>query len=266
MGERRRRRALAANESRAASLRGAASPSPHLHGTVAARGIMVGTRTRSGGFMPELATRLTIKPLHPLFAAEITSIDLTVRVSREDFSAIWDAFNEHQILVFRDQALNDESQIAFSRNFGALETMEAHAANDFKPGHIAIMTNLGPNGDLLPLDHPSMIHRLRNEAWHTDSSFKPVAALASLLSGRIVPPEGGNTDFASGRAAYAALPNRRKAELEGLTVVHRVAHPDLENDEGYDEEQKKRLTVYHPLIRTNPVNRRKNLYVGAHAQ
>jgi alpha-ketoglutarate-dependent 2,4-dichlorophenoxyacetate dioxygenase len=216
--------------------------------------------------MSAVVTRLTIKPLHPLFVAEVTGIDLTVPVARDDFAAIWEAFNEHQILVFRGQAFTDETQIAFSRNFGALETMEAHAANNFKPGHIAVMTNLDPQGNLLPLDDPGMIHRLRNEAWHTDSSFKPVAALCSMLSGRIVPPEGGNTDFVSARAAYAAFPDERKTALDNLTAIHRVAEPKDTDDPAYTEEQKKRLTVTHPLVRTNPVNGRKNFYVGSHAQ
>ena len=135
-----------------------------------------------------VANRIAIKPLHPLFVAEVTGIDLTAPISRDDFRAIWEAFNEHQVLVVRDQRFDDESQIAFSRRFGSLETMEAHASNDYKPGHIAVMTNLDANGELLPLDHPSMIHRLRNELWHTDSSFKPVAALCSMLHARIVPP------------------------------------------------------------------------------
>ncbi|HET7157412.1 MAG TPA: TauD/TfdA family dioxygenase [Burkholderiales bacterium] len=216
--------------------------------------------------MLDVATRLNVTPLHPLYVAEITGIDLTAPIAREDFRAIWEAFNEYQVLVFRDQRFDDESQMAFSRNFGALETMEAHASNNWQPGHIAVMTNLDASGNLLPLDHPSMIHRLRNELWHTDSSFKPVAALCSLLSARIVPPVGGNTDFASARAAYAALPPERKAALEGLIAVHRVAKPDHVEDEAYSEEQKQRLTVIHPLVRTNPVNGRKNLYVGSHAQ
>ena len=211
-------------------------------------------------------THLTVKPLHPLFVAEITGIDLTVPVARDDFRAIWEAFNEYQILVFRDQPFTDETQIAFGRNFGALETMEAHAANNYKPGHIAIMTNLDAQGNLLPLDDPGMLHRLRNEAWHTDSSFKAVAALCSMLSGRIVPPVGGNTDFASARAAYAAFPEARKAALDAMTVIHRVAEPSNVDDPAYNEEQKKRLTVTHPLVRTNPVNGRKNFYAGAHAQ
>jgi len=101
--------------------------------------------------MSEVAARLSIRSLHPLFVAEITGIDITAPVAREDFRTIWDAFNEHQILVFRDQPFDDASQIAFSRNFGTLEKMEAHAANNYLPGHIAVMTNLDANGDLLPL-------------------------------------------------------------------------------------------------------------------
>lgn len=216
--------------------------------------------------MTTLETRLAIKRLHPLFVAEVSGIDVTVPVPREDFRAIWEAFNEHQILVFRDQHFDDESQIAFSRNFGELETMVAHPANDWNPGHISVMTNLGKDGNFLPLDHPAMIHRERNEAWHSDSSFKPVPALASLLAARIVPPAGGNTEFASARAAYEDLPAARKAELERLTAIHRIAHPDLDEDKGYDEEARKRHTVTHPLIRVNPANGRKALYVGAHAQ
>ncbi len=216
--------------------------------------------------METVATRLTIKRLHPLFVAEVTGIDLTRPIAREEFRALWDAFNEHQILVFRDQAFDDESQIAFSRNFGELETMIAHPGNDWNPGHISVMTNLGKDGELLPLDHPAMIHRERNEAWHSDSSFKPVAALASLLSARVVPPVGGNTEFASARAAYDALPAERKAALERLVALHRMTYRDMDNDKGYKEEDKKRHVVTHPLIRTNPVNGRKALYVGSHAQ
>lgn len=216
--------------------------------------------------MPAVKNRISVKPLHPLFVAEITGIDITVPVERDDFRTIWDAFNEHQILVFREQPFDDDSQIAFSRNFGTLETMEPHPANNFRPTHIAVMTNLDASGNLLPLDDPSMIHRLRNEAWHTDSSFKRIGALASLLSARIVPPTGGNTEFASGRAAYAALPDERRQALEGLQAIHRVTKPDDVDEPAYDAEQKRRLTVIHPVVRTNPVNGRRNLYVGAHAQ
>jgi alpha-ketoglutarate-dependent 2,4-dichlorophenoxyacetate dioxygenase len=217
--------------------------------------------------MPDNASRLTIKPLHPLFVAEITGIDLTQPVSRSDLQTIWDAFNEHSILVFRDQRFDDESQMRFSRCFGTLERMEAHPANNYNPGHISVMTNLDADGNLMPLDHPVMVHRERNEAWHSDSSFKPIGSLCSMLHARIVPPIGGNTEFASARAAYAALSPERQAAVAELKAVHRVTAPDEPHDtKAYLDEAKKRLTVVHPVVRTNPVNGRKNLYVGAHAQ
>lgn len=217
--------------------------------------------------MASVASRLTVKPLHPLFVAEVTGVDLTVPLAPEDAQAIWAAFNEHQVLVFPDQPLDDETQMRFSRTFGDLERMEAHAANNYNPGHIAIMTNLDANGKKLPLDHPAMVHRERNELWHSDSSFKPVAALTSLLHARIVPPAGGNTDFASERAGYERLSAERKAALADLKCIHRVIAPnETYETKAYNDEQKKRLTVVHPLVRTNPVNGRRNLYVGSHAQ
>lgn len=217
--------------------------------------------------MASVVSPLQIRALHPSFVAEVTGVDLTVPLSPEDKATIWAAFNEHQVLVFRDQDLDDDAQMRFSRNFGDLERMEAHAANNYNPGHIAIMTNLDANGRKLPLDHPAMVHRERNELWHSDSSFKPVAALTSLLHARIIPPEGGNTDFASARAGYDALSSERKTALADLKCIHRVIAPnETYATTAYNDEQKKRLTVVHPLVRTNPVNGRKNLYVGSHAQ
>lgn len=217
--------------------------------------------------MSNLATGVSARRLHPLFVAELSGVDLTQPLSREDFRTIWDAFNEHQVLVFHDQRFDDESQMRFSRYFGTLEMMEAHPANDFNPGHISVMTNLDAQGNLLPLSHPIMVHRSRNEAWHSDSSFKPIGALCSLLHARLVPPVGGNTEFASARAAYAELPEDRKALVERLQAVHKVTAPDEPADtQAYREEAKKRLTVVHPVVRANPVNERRSLYVGAHAQ
>jgi alpha-ketoglutarate-dependent taurine dioxygenase len=120
--------------------------------------------------MSTVATRITINRLHPLFVAEVIGLDCSAPMSREDFRTVWEAFNEHQILVFRDQHFDDESQIAFSRRFGDLETMIAHPGNDWNPGHISVMTNLGKDGDFLPPDHPAMIHRARNEEWHRNGT------------------------------------------------------------------------------------------------
>ena len=96
-------------------------------------------------------SRITIKRLHPLFVAEVTGIDLSAPVSREDFRVIWDAFNEHQILVFRDQHFTDDTQIAFCRKFGELETMIAHPGNDWNPGHISDRKSTRLNSSHIPL-------------------------------------------------------------------------------------------------------------------
>lgn len=119
--------------------------------------------------MATLETRLTIERLHPLFVAEVTGIDLTRPMSHEDFRTIWDAFNEHQILVFRDQAFDDESQIAFSRSFGELEMMVAHPGNDWNPGHISVMTNLEDAGTECRVEGVSAVFPLTGDM-HVDST------------------------------------------------------------------------------------------------
>ena len=99
-----------------------------------------------------------------------------------------------------------------------------------------------------------------------DLTAQAVFAPADMLAARIVPPVGGHTDLASARAAWAGLPADRQAAREGLTALHRMTLRDAARDKGYKEEDKQRHVVTHPLVRANPVNGRKALYVGAHAQ
>ncbi|HVZ15344.1 MAG TPA: TauD/TfdA family dioxygenase [Bauldia sp.] len=212
--------------------------------------------------------QLHVEKLHPLFVAEVTGIDVTQPQSARTLKKLWAAFNEHQILVFRDQRVDDDSQLEFTRNFGALEMTDKHAANNFTASPISRLTNIEPNGQLMPVDDIRVQQRMRTEKWHTDSSFKRIPALASLLSGRVIPPEGGNTEFASQRAAYAALPEARREQVETLVAIHDVATVREHVKEGmFDKDQKKRLPpVEQPVVRVNPVNGLKNLFVGAHAK
>jgi len=112
-----------------------------------------------------------------------------------------------------------------------------------------------------------MVFNTGNQMWHTDSSFKEVPATASLLSGRQVPPEGGETEFASMRAAYDALPEARKEALEGLVCVHDFAYSRALIDPNLLRERDKKEVppVKQAMIRSNPATGRKNLFVGAHA-
>ena len=200
------------------------------------------------------------------FAAEISGVDLSVPIDDEDFATIKEAFDEHSILVFHDQELNDDRQILFSERFGALEvTINAN------PGGagtvVTILSNVDDNGDVISPEDRRMVFNTGNQMWHTDSSYKRVPAMASLLSGRDVPSDGGETEFASMRAAYAALPDKRQAELEPLVCVHDFAYSrGLIDPNLLSERDKRELPpVRQAMIRINPTNGCKNLFVGAHA-
>jgi alpha-ketoglutarate-dependent 2,4-dichlorophenoxyacetate dioxygenase len=208
---------------------------------------------------------ISIKPLHPLFVAEIGAVDVT-QLDAAAFAEIRAAFEEYSLLVFHDQALDDPKQIAFSRRFGPLETtISANAAGGT---HFARQSNLDiDTGAVIPPEDRRMIYQKGNMLWHTDSSFKPVPALCSLLSGRVVPPAGGDTDFASGRAAYDALPAAMKQRIEGLVAEHSLGYSrGLIGPNVLTDAQKQEVPpVRQSLVRTNPVNGRKAIYVGAHA-
>lgn len=216
---------------------------------------------------------ITLRHLTPLFGAEITRVDLTRPLDDATFTEIENAFETYSVLVFPKQNLTDESQIAFSSRFGALETTQGHIGNNFQVKQISEISNLDPNGKLMAADDPRLIFRIGQRNWHSDSSFKKVPAKASLLHARVLPPrsadgnECGQTQFASLRVAYDALPESRKRELENKAAIHHYAYSrrntgiKLTNE----EEDKRFPPVPQALVRANPKNGRKALYVGSHA-
>src|SRR5215831_5530180 len=164
--------------------------------------------------MPITTTRLT-----PHFAAQIDGADITRPMDDATWHDIRAAFEEHSVLLFRGQLLTDEQQIAFSQRFGRLEvtrSMNPAAGTPFaRQANLDIKT-----GEIIPAEDRRMIYQLANMLWHSDSSFKAVPSLCSLLSARIVAPEGGATEFASARCAYASLPDALKRRARGGVVVH----------------------------------------------
>jgi len=209
---------------------------------------------------------VVVKRLTRHFAAEVSGVDLSAGVSDADFGAIQNAFDEHSILVFRDQNISDAEQVAFSERFGPLET----TVNSNPAGAgtvVTILSNLDEAGDVIPPEDRRMVFNTGNQMWHTDSSFKEVPATGSLLSGRQVPPEGGETEFASMRAGYDALPDERKEALEGLVCVHDFAYSRGLIDPNLLQERDKQEVppVRQALVRANPATGRRNLFVGAHA-
>jgi alpha-ketoglutarate-dependent 2,4-dichlorophenoxyacetate dioxygenase len=200
------------------------------------------------------------------FAARIDGVDIRQPIDEVTWAEIRGAFDEHSVLVFRGQPLDDEAQIAFSRRFGALEV--TRSMNPAAGTPFARQSNLDiETGDVIPAEDRRMIYQLANMLWHSDSSFKAVPSLCSLLSARIIPPEGGATEFASARCAYPSLPEPLKQRVEGLVAVHDFAWSRDQVRPGFftDRERAEYPPVRHPLVRTNPVNGRKSLFLGAHA-
>jgi alpha-ketoglutarate-dependent 2,4-dichlorophenoxyacetate dioxygenase len=217
-----------------------------------------------------MARGLTITPLLPHLAARVEGVDLTRPVDEATFTAIFDAFQEHSVLVFHDQRLTDETQMRFSERFGPLETtLNATGRENRLHPNLVDLSNIDPDHDerLMDWSDRRMIYQSGNQLWHTDSSFKPVPAMASLLSGREVPPVGGETEFVSMRHAYATLPEATRRRLEGCSVVHSILYSRSTIAKGlFDPEHERGLPpVRQALVRANPVNGRKAIYIGSHA-
>jgi alpha-ketoglutarate-dependent 2,4-dichlorophenoxyacetate dioxygenase len=209
---------------------------------------------------------IAVTRLTPCFAARIDGADITRPLADDSWVAIRAAFEEHSVLLFRGQPLDDDTQIAFSRRFGGLEV--TRSMNPAAGTPFARQSNLDiKTGEVIPADDRRMIYQLANMLWHSDSSFKPVPSLCSLLSGRIVPPEGGATEFASTRAAYPSLPDALKRRVETAVAVHDFGWSRDQIRPGFftAEERAVYPPVRHPLVRTNPVNGRRALFLGAHA-
>jgi alpha-ketoglutarate-dependent 2,4-dichlorophenoxyacetate dioxygenase len=208
-----------------------------------------------------MVTRLTAG-----FAAGIDGLDITRPVDEPTWADIRAAFEEHSVLVFRGQALDDDAQIAFSRRFGGLEV--TRSMNPAAGTPFARQSNLDiKTGEVIPPDDRRMVYQLANMLWHSDSSFKEVPSLCSLLSARIVPPVGGATEFASTRCAYPTLPEPLKRRVETAVAVHDFSWSRDQIRPGFftEKERAEFPPVRHPLVRANPVNGRRALFLGAHA-
>jgi alpha-ketoglutarate-dependent 2,4-dichlorophenoxyacetate dioxygenase len=215
---------------------------------------------------------LTFRKLHPVFAAEVTGIDLTRPVSQEDAAAIERGMDEYAVLVFPAQPVTDQQQLEFTRNFGELEGYNT-------PGHIrkrddsrlgagmADFSNLDKSGAIMSDQDRVWFFKLGDRLWHSDSSFRPVPAKYSLLSGRVLPSWGANTEFADMRAAYDALDDRTKAEVEDLVCEHSLAFS--REAIGFTDLTPEERVAFRPirqrLVRTHPVTGRRSLFLSAHA-
>ena len=212
---------------------------------------------------------VSIRPLHPVFVGEVAGIDCRSPLNPAEVTAIESGMDQYAVLVFRDQDLADEEQIAFTRHFGELEGystpghIRRRAEQRLGPG-IADFSNLDKDGRIMSAEDRVWFFKLGDRLWHSDSSFRSVPAKYSLLSGRVIPSWGANTEFADMRAAYDALDERTQAEVEDLVCEHSLIYS--REAIGFTDLSPEEIAafrpVHQPLVRTHPVTGRKSIYVN----
>ena len=215
---------------------------------------------------------ITVTPAHPDFAAEIAGVDVSRPLNPADRQAIEDAIDRYAVVVFRGQTLDDEKQVAFARNFGpiassALKLRHRDIKHRIESSDVADISNLDGDGNVLKPDARRRRGGLANRLWHTDASFRAVPGALSMLYAHVIPEEGGDTEFADLRAAYDALPEAKKNELEGLVAEHSIwrSREQLGVVQYTEEERASLPPVPQRLVRTHPGSHRKTLYLAAHA-
>lgn len=214
---------------------------------------------------------LTCTPLHPVFGAQASGIDLTQPLSSNHVSAINAAMNQYAVLVFRDQPLTAQQQLDLTSHFGELDIgLKRVFKRPERLGdeRLIDISNVNAQGQVDRRDSPKNLSNFANQLWHSDSSFMKPRAAYSMLHCLIKPSWGGNTEFADLRHAYDTLDERTRQDAEALQAEHYALHTRLLlGDEAYTDEQKKALApVVWPLVDTHPGSGRKLLFVGAHAR
>jgi alpha-ketoglutarate-dependent 2,4-dichlorophenoxyacetate dioxygenase len=216
---------------------------------------------------------LPVRPLHPVFAAEVTGIDLRAPPGPGLGPEIAAVMDRYAVTSLPGQLIDDAQQLRFARLFGDLELApmvrgrpRAPAAGErIQHKEIFDVSNLDAFGKLLPPDDERRNYSLGNRLWHTDSSFRQLSATYSMLSGRVVPAQGADTEFADMRAAYDALAPAMKARLDGLVAEHSIWVSRAKF--GYvpnEEERTARPGARHPVVRRHAGSGRMTLYIASH--
>lgn len=212
---------------------------------------------------------LDIRPLHPLFAAEVIGVDLRDAPNATLVAQIDAAMDRYAVVVLRDQRIDDDQQLAFARALGPLEpspaVVDAHLRR-LKHREMVDISNLEIDGSILGTEDRRRMFNLGNRLWHSDSSFKSTPAKYSMLHARVISPEGGETEFADMRAAWDALPEATKALIEPLVCDHSLIYSRalLGFDAFTEEERKEFAPVPQRLVRRHPGSGRRSIYLSAH--
>lgn len=213
---------------------------------------------------------LEFTPLHPLFAAEATGVALRDCRDPQTLAAIRRGMDEFAVLVFRDQHLSHEEQLAFTERFDGRIHRATSAAVVAKNRHgdegLTDIGNIGADGRMIGAGDRRRMNGLANRLWHTDASFVEPCGRYSLLAARVVPPEGADTEFADMRAAYDALDEGLRRQVEGQQAMHSIVYSRSTLGFEFSEAERQRLPgAVQPLVRTIPGSGRRSLYLASHA-
>jgi alpha-ketoglutarate-dependent 2,4-dichlorophenoxyacetate dioxygenase len=217
------------------------------------------------------AGAVSFRQVGPCLAAEVDGIDLTRPLSPEEVAAVHAGMDRYAVLVFHDQPLTDEQQLAFTRSLGEIEHAigtSLRAPDEYRlPTTFADVSNLDKDNQVYAREDRRRLFALGNRLWHSDSSFKVVPAKYSLLHARSVPSKGGNTEFADMRAGYDALDDETRALVQDLICEHSqvFSRQQLGFTDFTEEERARFAPVRQCLVRTHPVTGRKSLYLASHA-
>lgn len=207
-------------------------------------------------------------PITETFAAEVGDVDLSHPLSAADWEIIETAYHAYSVLIFPDQDLTQEAHVAFAERFGDIDhSMQKALDVDDKrlPSSIADVSNLDAGGDVMSADNRLLAFGRGNQLWHTDSSFKPTPANASCLYMRSIPPVGGQTEFADMRAAWDALDQDLRKQIEGRIAIHSIATSrERLGFEMTEEENRSYPRVPQVMVRTHRSTGRKSIYVASH--
>ena len=221
--------------------------------------------------MPDIGSpdSLRVTPLHPHFVARVEGLDLRQPLAPAQSAWVESQMDRYAVLVFPAQDLTDEQQVAFGENFGPMEaetaSVEVHKRR-LGHGKMNDISNLDEHGRLLAADDRRRMFALGNRLWHSDSSFKETPSKYSLLHARLIPPEGGDTEFADMRAAWDALPPRMQAKLQDLICDHSLIFSRglLGFGEFTPEERARFEPVPQRLVRRHPGSGRRALFLASH--
>jgi alpha-ketoglutarate-dependent 2,4-dichlorophenoxyacetate dioxygenase len=212
---------------------------------------------------------LNIQPLHKSFGVSATGIDLSGDLADEFVNQIWGLIDEYSFVVFPGQdGFNDDKQLGFTRLLGSPEPSHVAKGEEGKLEYFGTIGNVQPDGTALGNEHRKTKFLTGNNLWHSDASFKPVPAALSVMCAYETPEEGGQTLFASTRSAYAQLDADLKSKLDPMVGIHdyTFSRSKVSPDAVSPSLSASLPPVRQKLVRTNPTNKLKNLFIGSHVR